>query len=70
MGWIYSVLNLEIAGVFGLCVSSGILKDTKEHDVSETRFVSFLRNVVFLWLLEYLTVDKVQIPSNPEYYTP
>jgi hypothetical protein len=29
--------------VFGLCPSSGILKNTKEHNISETGSVSDLR---------------------------
>jgi hypothetical protein len=61
---------------FGLCPSSGILKNAKEHKVSErypvlnteTGFVS--ETSCSLLFLEYQTMDKVQKLSIYGCYTP
>jgi hypothetical protein len=55
------VYNTQDCWVFGLCPSSGILKNTKEHNVSESRSVSET-----LCFLGYRTMDEVQKPGNPE----
>jgi hypothetical protein len=47
--------------VFVLRLSSGILKNTKEHKVSETGSVSET-----LCSLEYRMINEVQKPSNPD----
>jgi hypothetical protein len=65
--------------VFGLFLLSGILLETRIHDVSKTGSFSILRwgekRIQFpkrrvFYFLVYRTMEKVQKPSNSECYTP
>jgi hypothetical protein len=55
--------------VFGLCPLSGILKNTKEHNLSETECFhpQIPKKCVPLRFLEYQMIDKDQKPTDPEY---
>jgi hypothetical protein len=72
--------NIQDYWLFGLCPSSGILKATKEHDVSKTGAVSVLGRLrplrtetdqVFETLCSFLLFTipdngQTKTPSNPE----